>query len=129
VTYGVYSGPKGSQNVSPLEKSQALFKEFATLDDALSWAHHLEQTGRVPLLIEVMTARHWTVALSPPRCTWVCVSRSADSRRNEQDRLTREPRPLGTGAIRQPVPVGTYDVPVHHWPLGSRCGCGVVGVV
>ena len=28
-----------------------LFKEF-TLDDALSWARHLEESGRIPLLIE-----------------------------------------------------------------------------
>jgi hypothetical protein len=45
--YRVYSGPKGSADVSPIEKSQLLFKEFATLDDALSWARHLESTGRV----------------------------------------------------------------------------------
>ena len=50
--YRVYSGPKGSADVSPLEKCQLLFKEFATLDDALSWARHLEGTGRIPLLIE-----------------------------------------------------------------------------
>jgi hypothetical protein len=50
--YRVYSGPKGSPDVSPLEKSQLLFKEFAVLDDALSWARHLEGTGRSPLLIE-----------------------------------------------------------------------------
>ena len=36
----------------PLEKSQLLFKEFTVLDDALSWARHLEGTGRIPLLIE-----------------------------------------------------------------------------
>ena len=29
-----------------------LFKEFAALDDALSWARHVKQGGRVPLLIE-----------------------------------------------------------------------------
>ena len=29
-----------------------LFKEFAALDDALSWARHVEEGGRVPLLIE-----------------------------------------------------------------------------
>ena len=52
MTYRVYSGPKGSEDVSPLEKSQALFKEFAALDEALSWAHQLEQSGRVGLLIE-----------------------------------------------------------------------------
>ncbi|MFZ1066991.1 MAG: hypothetical protein WAN42_15935 [Pseudolabrys sp.] len=38
--------------MSPLEKSELLFKEFAALDDALSWARHLEGGGRVPLLIE-----------------------------------------------------------------------------
>ncbi|MGB7784440.1 MAG: hypothetical protein WCF86_23445 [Pseudolabrys sp.] len=40
--YRVYSGPKGSPDVSPLEKSHLLFKEFTVLDDALSWARHLE---------------------------------------------------------------------------------------
>jgi hypothetical protein len=29
-----------------------LFKEFAALDDALSWARHVKQDGRVPLLLE-----------------------------------------------------------------------------
>lgn len=52
MTYRVYSGPKGSADVSPLEKSQSLFKELHTLDEALSWARHLEHTGRTPLLIE-----------------------------------------------------------------------------
>ena len=50
--FRVYSGPKGSADVSPLEKSQLLFKEFAVLDEALSWARHLERTGRIPLWIE-----------------------------------------------------------------------------
>ena len=50
--YRVYSGPRGSADVSPLEKEQLLFKEFTTLDDALAWAHHVEDSGRVPLLIE-----------------------------------------------------------------------------
>ncbi|MGA7529908.1 MAG: hypothetical protein WBW11_22125 [Pseudolabrys sp.] len=43
--YRVYSGPKGSPDVSPLEKSQLLFKEFTVLDDALSWARHLGCRG------------------------------------------------------------------------------------
>jgi hypothetical protein len=50
--YRVYSGPKGSGDISALKKDQMLFKEFAALDDALSWARHLEKDGRVPLLIE-----------------------------------------------------------------------------
>ena len=50
--FRVYSGPKGSSDISPLEKSVLLFKEFAAFDDALSWARHLEAGGRVPLLIE-----------------------------------------------------------------------------
>jgi hypothetical protein len=50
--YRAYSGPKGSDDVSPIAKEKMLFKEFAALDDALSWARHVEQDGRIPLLIE-----------------------------------------------------------------------------
>ncbi len=50
--YRVYSGPKGSDDISPLAKEQMLFKEFTALDEALDWARHVEQGGRVPLLIE-----------------------------------------------------------------------------
>ena len=50
--YRVYSGPKGSDDISPLGKEQMLYKEFTALDDALSWARHVEQGGRVPLLLE-----------------------------------------------------------------------------
>jgi hypothetical protein len=50
--YRVYSGPKGSGEISPIAKEQMLFKEVSNLDEALSFARHLKQTGRVPLLIE-----------------------------------------------------------------------------
>ena len=50
--YKVYSGPPGSESVSPLEKEHMLFKEFGLLDDAFSWADHLRRSGRVALLIE-----------------------------------------------------------------------------
>lgn len=52
MSYRVYSGPKGSDDISPLAKSQNLFKQFEALDEALSWARHLDETGRVALLIE-----------------------------------------------------------------------------
>lgn len=52
MTYRVYSGPKGSGQISPLDKEQMLFKEHATLDEALAWARHLQGTDRVPLQIE-----------------------------------------------------------------------------
>jgi hypothetical protein len=52
MSYRVYSGPKGSGEISPLAKEQMLYKEVATLDEALSWARHVGQTERVPLLIE-----------------------------------------------------------------------------
>jgi len=52
MAYRVYSGPKGSSDVSPFEKSEMLFKQLATLDEALSWARHVERTGRRPLLLE-----------------------------------------------------------------------------
>jgi hypothetical protein len=52
MSYRVYSGPKGSADISPLAKSSALFKQFAGLDEALSWAGHVARTGRVTLLLE-----------------------------------------------------------------------------
>jgi hypothetical protein len=52
MTYRVYSGPRGSQLMSPLEKDRYLFKEFTLLDDALNWARHINGGGRVALLIE-----------------------------------------------------------------------------
>ncbi len=52
MTYRVYSGPRGSQSISPLEKDRHLFKEFATLDEAMNWARHVNDSGRVALLIE-----------------------------------------------------------------------------
>jgi hypothetical protein len=50
--YRVYSGPKGSGEIAPMAKEQMLYKEFNAIDDALSWARHVERDGRVPLLIE-----------------------------------------------------------------------------
>jgi hypothetical protein len=50
--FRVYSGPRGSQALGPLEKSNALYKEFDRLDEAIGWAHHVKETGRVALLIE-----------------------------------------------------------------------------
>ena len=52
MSYRVYSGPKGSDDISPMTKAQALFKQFDALDEALAWARHVGQTGRVALLIE-----------------------------------------------------------------------------
>jgi hypothetical protein len=52
MTYRVYSGPRGSQSISPLEKDRHLFKEFSLLDEAMSWARHINDSGRVALLIE-----------------------------------------------------------------------------
>ena len=50
--YRVYSGPRGSQDIPPLEKDRWLFKEFAVLDEALGWAQHVNDRGGVALLIE-----------------------------------------------------------------------------
>jgi hypothetical protein len=50
--FRVYSGPRGSESISPLEKDRHLYKEFSALDEALNWARHLNDSGRVALLIE-----------------------------------------------------------------------------
>jgi hypothetical protein len=52
MTYRVYSGPPGSENVPPLEKARWLYKEFGSLDEAFGWARHVNNGGRVALLIE-----------------------------------------------------------------------------
>jgi hypothetical protein len=67
--YRVYSGPRGSESASPLEKDHWLFKEYAALDDALGWAQHVHDHGGVALLIEgddgtILNKREIAAALS-----------------------------------------------------------------
>ena len=67
--YRVYSGPRGSESVPPLEKDRWLFKEYAALDDALGWAQHVNAKGGVALLIEgddgtILSKREIVAALS-----------------------------------------------------------------
>ena len=50
--YRVYVGPRGSESISPIEKDHFLFKEFTSLDDAFGWARHINDSGRVTLLID-----------------------------------------------------------------------------
>jgi len=50
--YRVYSGPRGAEAISPLQKHQFLFKEFCSLDEAFGWARHVNKSGRVTLLID-----------------------------------------------------------------------------
>jgi hypothetical protein len=50
--YRVYSGPRGSQTLSPTEKDRWLFKEYASLDEAFGWAQHVNDHSGVALLIE-----------------------------------------------------------------------------
>ena len=52
MTYRVYSGPPGTEAVPPMEKERWLYKEFGLLDEALGWARHVNDGGRVTLLIE-----------------------------------------------------------------------------
>ncbi len=52
MTYRVYSGPRGTADFAPIDKDHMLFKQFGMLDEALSWARHVERGGRVALLIE-----------------------------------------------------------------------------
>jgi hypothetical protein len=52
MSYRVYSGPHGTAALSPLEKDRMLYKEFASLDEAMGWARHVNNGGRTALLIE-----------------------------------------------------------------------------
>jgi hypothetical protein len=57
MTFKVYSGPAGTDAVSPIHKDRMLFKAFPNFDEALSWASHIKETGRVAILIEDETGR------------------------------------------------------------------------
>src|SRR5258708_27987747 len=57
MTFKVYSGPAGTDAVSPIQKDRMLFKEFPNFDEALSWASHVKETGRGAVLIEDETGR------------------------------------------------------------------------
>ena len=52
MAYRVYSGPRGAQTISPLDKERMLYKEFDTLDAALGWARHVNESGRTALSLE-----------------------------------------------------------------------------
>ena len=59
--YRVYSGPHGTAAISPLEKDRMLFKEFGSLDEAMSWARHINNSNRTALLIEGDDGTHLSV--------------------------------------------------------------------
>src|SRR3979490_2683984 len=52
MAYRVYSGPQGAGGCRAVEKDRMLFKEFSSLDEAMRWAKHLDDTGHTALLIE-----------------------------------------------------------------------------
>lgn len=52
MSYRVYAGPAGAEELSPLEKTPGLYKEFPRFDDALAFARHLNDGKRVALAIE-----------------------------------------------------------------------------
>jgi hypothetical protein len=60
MTYRVYSGPPGQDAIGPLEKDRMLYKEFSSLDQAMSWARHVNDSGRAALLIEGDDGTHLT---------------------------------------------------------------------
>jgi hypothetical protein len=60
MTFKVYSGPVGTDTFSPAHRDRMLFKEFPNFDEALSWASHIKDTGRVALLIEDESGRTLT---------------------------------------------------------------------
>jgi hypothetical protein len=60
MTYRVYSGPRGSESVPPLERDSWPYKEFGLLDEALAWARHVNKGDRVVLLIVGDDGTHLT---------------------------------------------------------------------
>lgn len=52
MSFRVYSGPRGAPAPSALERQRMLYKEFSSLDEAMSWAGHVGGRGLTALLIE-----------------------------------------------------------------------------
>ncbi|CAN0182443.1 unnamed protein product [Phaeothamnion confervicola] len=52
MTYRVYSGPPGTEAIPAIEKDRWLYKEFGLMNEALIWARHVNNSGRIALLIE-----------------------------------------------------------------------------
>jgi len=52
MSFRVYSGPHGAPAPSALERERMLYKEFSSLDEAMSWAGHVGDRGLTALLIE-----------------------------------------------------------------------------
>jgi len=52
MSYRVYSGPPGAEAPNPLERDRMLYKEFSSLDEAMSWARHVKGRGLTALMIE-----------------------------------------------------------------------------
>jgi hypothetical protein len=82
MNYRVYSGPRGSQSIPPLEKDRHLFKEFTLLDEALGWARHVNESGRVTLLIDGddgtrLTKEQIVTALQHPEASKRCDDSAA----------------------------------------------------
>ena len=50
--YRVYSGPPGTPKACRRWREKLLFKQFGSLDEAMSWARRVRKDGRVPLRIE-----------------------------------------------------------------------------
>jgi len=116
------------------EESQLLFKEFALLDDALSWARHLDASGRIPLLIEGDDGTRMDRRAIINALRWVCASNSIDSQLSGGLGSASEPDPLSTGPFREAVPVVADDIPVDHRPFpaggvrGRRRMAGIIKV-
>ena len=52
MAYRVYSGPRGSAMLSPIDKEKMLYKQCGRFDEAMAWARHVVAEGRTVLLIE-----------------------------------------------------------------------------
>ena len=129
--YRVDSGPKGSDDVSPKNKDRPLFKKCTSMDEALSWARHVEKDGRVPLLIEGddgtrMDRRTIVDALrvgmreevGGQLSPWVGAMPHGRSRASGG---IGDPVPFGACAPGEMAPFDRDHVPVHQGPLFDAC--------
>lgn len=104
MAFKVYSGPAGTDAVSPIQKDRMLFKEFPNFDEALSWASHVKETGRVAVLIEDETGAGPSTSAKSRRHLRIATRVTCVGSRRTAGRWVRYLRILRRGPAKGTLP-------------------------
>jgi len=89
MAYWAYSGPRGSEKISPVVKDRLLYKEFETLDDAFAWRAIPTKAAASRCSSKVTTARALAGGRSPGRSTTPTSCGALSSIMRQRHRISR----------------------------------------